>query len=279
MWYPQRGARGLALGPASVHVLTTAMSNIDHDLPDHSVASTLQQLRLQGSSTHAPRILILYGSLREISYSRKLALECERVLSAFGAEVRVFDPHGLPVFDRSSDDHPRVQALRAASQWSEGHVWISPEQHGAITAAFKNQIDWIPLTDGAMRPTQGRTLAVLEVSGGSQSFNAVNQLRLLGRWMRMVTMPNQSSVPKAWQEFDDDGRMRPSDFRDRVVDVMEELFRFTLLLRDRSTELTTRYSEQKQLRQQGALKKGRSVGRLRVKVEPWPRTLSARISP
>jgi arsenical resistance protein ArsH len=197
---------------------------------------------------------VLYGSLREKSMSRYLAEECRRVLERFGAEVRVFDPRGLPVFDRQSFELPKVQELRAASLWSEGHVWVTPEQHGAMTAAFKNQIDWLPLNDGAVRPTQGRTLAVLEVSGGSQSFNAVNQLRILGRWMRMFTIPNQSSVPKAWEEFDEAGRMRPSTYRDRVVDVMEELFRMTLLLRDRVEVLTTRYSEQKELRERGALR-------------------------
>ncbi len=231
---------------------------IEDDLPPHTVESVMRDLQLQGAA-HAPRILILYGSLRPISYSRKLALECERVLSAFGAEVQIFDPHGLPVFDRESDDHPRVQALREAFMWSEGQIWISPEQHGSMTAAFKNQIDWVPLSLGAVRPSQGRTLAVMEVSGGSQSFNAVNQLRILGRWMRMVTIPNQSSVAKAWQEFDDAGRMRPSSFRDRVVDVCEELFRFTLMIRDRAEALVLRYSEQKQLRDKGALDKGQGV--------------------
>lgn len=234
------------------------VDTIDSDLPPHSVHSVGEALA-HGPSRHPPRILVLYGSLREVSYSRKLALEVERVLSRFGAEVRVFTPNGLPVFDRASNDHPKVQELRQLSLWSEGHVWISPEQHGSMTAAFKNQIDWLPLSDGALRPTQGRTLAVMEVSGGSQSFNAVNQLRILGRWMRMFTIPNQSSVAKAWQEFDDEGRMKPSDFRDRVVDVCEELFRFTILLRDRSEELTTRYSEQKQLRKKGELNKGQGV--------------------
>lgn len=234
------------------------MSFIEDDLPSHSVASVMDALGISGS-THAPRILVLYGSLRETSFSRKLAREVERVLTHFGAEVRVFDPHPLPVFDRTSNDHPAVVELRQASIWSEGHVWISPEQHGSMTAAFKNQIDWLPLSDGAVRPTQGRTVAVMEVSGGSQSFNAVNQLRILGRWMRMFTIPNQSSVPKAWQEFDDDGRMKPSSLRDRVVDVCEELFRMTLLMRDRADALTLRYSEQKQLRERGALDKGQGV--------------------
>lgn len=231
---------------------------IESDLPAHSVESVLENLGVSGS-THPPRVLVLYGSLREISYAKKLALECERVLAKFGAEVEVFDPSGLPVFDRTSDDHPEVQRLRELSVWSEAHVWISPEQHGNLAGAFKNQIDWIPLADGAVRPSQGRVLAVLQVCGGSQSFNVVNQLRLLGRWMRMYTIPNQSSVPKAWQEFEDNGRMKPSDLRDRVVDVMEELFRMTVLLRDRVPELTTRYSEQKQLRQQGHLTKGQGV--------------------
>lgn len=234
------------------------METIEADLPPHTVASVMQALGIEGPD-HPPRILVLYGSLREVSYSRKLAHEARRVLDHWGAEVRVFDPHGLPVFDRSSDDHSEVVKLRDLSLWSEAHVWVSPEQHGSMTAAFKNQIDWLPLKHGAVRPTQGRTLAVMQVCGGSQSFNAVNQLRILGRWMRMFTIPNQSSVAKAWQEFDDEGRMRPSSFRDRVVDVCEELFRFTLLLRDRAGALTTRYSEQKELRERGELKKGQGV--------------------
>ena len=205
---------------------------------------SLESLGVDGSP-HRPRILILYGSLRAESYSRKLALEAERLLRHFGAETRVFDPHGLPIQGSVEPDHPKVQALRALSLWSEGHVWVSPERHGTLTAVFKNQIDWLPLEEGGVRPTQGRTLAVMQVSGGSQSFNVVNSLRLLGRWMRMVTIPNQSSVPKAWQEFDDEGRMKPSPLYDRVVDVMEELVKFTLLVRERSDYLTSRYSERK----------------------------------
>ena len=234
------------------------MGFIDDDLPPHTVASVHDALAIEGS-THPPRILILYGSLRERAFSRLLAEEAERVLTAFGAEVRVFRPHGLPVFDRTSDEHPEVQKLRELSLWSEGHVWVSPEQHGSMTAAFKNQIDWIPLKHGAVRPTQGRTLAIMQVCGGSQSYNTVNQLRVLGRWMRMVVIPNQSSVAKAWQEFDDEGRMKPSSYRDRVVDVLEELFRFTVLLRDRSDALTVRYSEEKQKREEGELRKGLGV--------------------
>lgn len=198
------------------------------------------------SATHKPRILLLYGSLRERSYSRFLTLEAERLLRRFGAETRVFDPRGLPMPDSTGPEHPKVQELRQLSEWSEGQVWCSPERHGTLTGVFKSQIDWLPLNVGSIRPTQGRTLAVMQVSGGSQSFNAVNALRVLGRWMRMVTIPNQSSVAKAFQEFDDDGRMKPSAYYDRVVDVMEELIKFTLLVRDRSDYLTNRYSERRE---------------------------------
>lgn len=197
-------------------------------------------------STHAPRILLLYGSLRERSFSRLLTLEAERLLQRMGAETRVFDPHGLPMPDGATVDHPKVQELRELTLWSEGQVWTSPERHGAMSAVMKAQIDWIPLALGALRPTQGRTLAVMQVCGGSQSFNSVNQLRVLGRWMRMLTIPNQSSVAKAFQEFDDNDRMKPSPYYDRVVDVMEELVKFTLLTRDVSVYLTDRYSERKE---------------------------------
>ncbi|NJR70828.1 MAG: arsenical resistance protein ArsH [Synechococcales cyanobacterium CRU_2_2] len=196
-------------------------------------------------ATRPPRILFLYGSLRDRAYSRLLAEEAARIIASFGAEVKIFDPRELPMFNSVPDTHPKVQELRSLSLWSEGQVWSSPELHGQISGILKNQIDWIPLALGAVRPTQGRTLAVMQVSGGSQSFNAVNTMRLLGRWMRMFTIPNQSSVAKAYQEFHEDGTMRDSDYRDRVIDVMEELFKFTLLLRDQCEYLTDRYSERK----------------------------------
>ncbi|MGB3239000.1 MAG: arsenical resistance protein ArsH [Geitlerinemataceae cyanobacterium] len=194
---------------------------------------------------HPPRILFLYGSLRERSYSRLLAEEAARIIQEMGAEVKFFHPQELPLKGQVEDSHPQVQELRALSQWSEGQVWSSPEMHGNITGILKNQIDWIPLNIGSIRPTQGRTLAVMQVSGGSQSFNAVNTLRLLGRWMRMFTIPNQSSVAKAYQEFNEDGTMKDSPYRDRVIDVMEELYKFTLLLREKVDYLTDRYSERK----------------------------------
>lgn len=196
-------------------------------------------------ATHPPRILLLYGSLREHSYSRLLTEEAARLLRRFGGETRIFDPRGLPLPDATDAAHPKVQELLELSQWSEGQVWCSPERHGNITGVFKSQIDWLPLSAGSIRPTQGRTLAVMQVCGGSQSFNVVNALRVLGRWMRMITIPNQSSVPKAFQEFDEHGRMQPSPYYDRVVDVMEELVKFTLLTRDHATRLTDRYSERK----------------------------------
>lgn len=193
--------------------------------------------------THPPRILILYGSIRERSYSRLLSEEVGRLLRWFGCDVHTFDPRGLPLPDGAEPDHPKVKELRDLADWAEGMVWVSPERHGAMTGIMKAQIDWIPLSLGAKRPTQGKTLAVMEVSGGSQSFNAVNQMRILGRWMRMVTIPNQSSVPKAFLEFDEAGRMKPSPYYRRVVDVCEELVKFTWLVRGRSAYLTDRYSE------------------------------------
>ncbi len=216
------------------------VSDAELDIPD------LAKLTPASPLGHPPRILLLYGSLRERSYSKLLTLEAERLLQRFGAETRVFDPRDLPVADSVPGDHPKVAELRALSLWSEGQVWCSPERHGTITGVFKNQIDWLPLELRGVRPTQGRTLAVMQVSGGSQSFNAVNTLRILGRWMRMITIPNQSSVPKAYEEFDEAGRMKPSPLYDRVVDVMEELVKFTLLTRDHADDLVDRYSERKE---------------------------------
>ena len=205
-----------------------------------------ERLRIASPSSHAPRILLLYGSLRERSYSRLLTEEAVRLLQAMGAETRTFDPSGLPLPDDAPDSHPKVQELRQLAEWAEGMVWTSPERHGAMTGIMKAQIDWIPLELGGVRPTQGKTLAVMQVSGGSQSFNAVNQLRVLGRWMRMLTIPNQSSVAKAFLEFDEAGRMKPSPFYDRLVDVMEELLKLTWLTRDVSPYLVDRYSERKE---------------------------------
>lgn len=198
------------------------------------------------ASSHKPRILLLYGSLRERAYSRFLTMEAAQLLESFGAETRIFNPSGLPLPDDAPADHPKVQELRELSAWSEGQVWCSPERHGAMTGIMKAQIDWIPLSIGSVRPTQGKTLAVMQVSGGSQSFNAINQLRVLGRWMRMITIPNQSSVARAYEQFDETGRMKPSSYYDRVVDVMEELMKFTLLTRDAAPYLTDRYSERKE---------------------------------
>jgi arsenic resistance protein ArsH len=225
------------------------------NLPDPDVLPALDTryalqrpgIGLAAGPQHPPRIMLLYGSLRERSYSRFVVEEAARLLRFFGAEPRIFDPSDLPLPDQvQADDHPAVRELREVSMWSEGQIWCSPERHGQITGVMKAQIDHLPLNMGGMRPTQGRTLAVMQVSGGSQSFNAVNTLRLLGRWMRMVTIPNQSSVPKAFQEFDKAGRMRPSSYYERIVDVVEELVRFTILLRPHLDHLTDRYSERKE---------------------------------
>ena len=212
----------------------------------HFEVPTADRVEAATRLAHAPRFLILYGSLRERSFSRFLAYEAARLLEAMGGEVRVFHAHGLPLPDDSTADHPKVQELRQLSIWSEGQVWISPERHGNLTGVMKAQVDWLPLSEGSVRPTQGRTLAVMQVSGGSQSFNAVNSLRILGRWMRMITIPNQSSVPMAYKEFDEAGRMRPGPLYDRVVDVCEELVKFTLLTRGRADHLVDRYSERKE---------------------------------
>lgn len=209
--------------------------NIDHEA-----------LSRAALSSHRPRILLLHGSLRARSYSRLLNEEAARILRRFGCETRIFDPAGLPLAEGAPDDHPKVAELREAVIWSEGMVWCSPERHGAMSGVMKTQIDWIPLALGGVRPTQGKTLAVMQVCGGSQSFNAVNQLRILGRWMRLITIPNQSSVAKAFLEFGEDGRMKPSPYYDRVVDVMEELVKFTLLTRDRAAYLVDRYSERRE---------------------------------
>ena len=222
-----------------------AIGNLPNIVSAHVERPALAKLGLETGAAHPPRILLLYGSLRARSYSKLLALEAERLLTWMGCETRIYDPLDLPQVDSCPTDHPKVAELRALSLWSEGQVWVSPERHGTLTGILKSQIDWLPLEEAGVRPTQGRTLAVMQVSAGSQSFNAVNTMRILGRWMRMVTIPNQSSVPKAYTEFDDAGRMKPGPLYDRVVDVCEELVKFTLLVRDRDAYLTDRYSERK----------------------------------
>ena len=241
--------REAVLPDADLHgpdLLLLLLRDLPHIDPALFAVPTLALVQAPVPPAHAPRILLLYGSLRERSYSRLLSEEAARLLRAMGAETRTFDPAGLPLADAVLDTHPKVQELRQLARWAEGMVWTSPERHGAMTGVMKTQIDWIPLADGAVRPTQGKTLAVMQVSGGSQSFNAVNQLRVLGRWMRMLTIPNQSSVAKAFLEFDEAGRMKPSSYYDRVVDVMEELVKFTLLTRSASPYLTDRYSERRE---------------------------------
>ncbi|RDL26958.1 arsenical resistance protein ArsH [Serratia fonticola] len=223
--------------------MTDELKNVDRGLFDTSINEGRFGVP---AIQHPARILMLYGSVRERSYSRLATEEAARLLTAMGAEVRIFNPSGLPLPDDAPESHPKVMKLRELVRWSEGMVWCSPERHGAMTGIMKAQIDWIPLSEGAVRPSQGKTLAVMQVCGGSQSFNAVNQMRILGRWMRMITIPNQSSVAKAWQEFDEDGRMKPSSFYDRIVDVMEELMKFTLLTRGSSAYLVDRYSERKE---------------------------------
>ncbi|KAH7074753.1 flavoprotein-like protein [Paraphoma chrysanthemicola] len=224
------------------------------DWIDHLELSTVlkmvdqQLLRVGGDRL---RVMVLYGSLRKRSYSRLLAYEASRILHRLGCDVRMYDPSGLPVKDDVQHSHPKVQELRELSRWSDGHVWICPEQHGNLTAVFKNQIDWIPLSTGSVRPTQGRTLAIAQVSGGSQSFNTVNSLRILGRWMRMFAIPNQSSIPKAYTQFteeEDGSRLMPSGNRDRLVDCMEEFVKYTIVMRPHFDLFGDRFSEREEKR-------------------------------
>ena len=222
------------------------LPNLNADLFVQPAEGLSRSVATTSLPPHAPRILLLYGSVRERSYSRLACEEAARLLQSMGCEAKTFNPSGLPLPDDAPDTHPKVLELRTLAEWAEGMVWCSPERHGAMTGIMKSQIDWIPLALGAVRPTQGKTLALVQVSGGSQSFNAVNQMRVLGRWMRMLTIPNQSSIAKAFLEFDEAGRMKPSSYYDRLVDVMEELVKFTLLTRDVSPWLTDRYSERKE---------------------------------
>jgi len=226
-----------------------------HLVEDVLSIPSIEKLDVATPSTHPPRILLLYGSLRERSFSRLVTEECARILEKFGCEVKTFDPKGLPLVGDADEDHPKVQELRELVIWSEGQVWSSPERHGSMSGVMKTQIDWLPLSVGAVRPTQGKTLAIMQVEGGSQSFNTINQLRILGRWMRMVTIPNQSSIARTYNEFDENDRIKDSSFYDRLVDVMEELVKFTLLVRDRKDHLVDRYSERK-----AKLKKAQETG-------------------
>ncbi|WP_370980081.1 arsenical resistance protein ArsH [Agaribacterium sp. ZY112] len=227
--------------------LVSDMPNVDAECFQAIDLDALSERVATGSK---PKILLLYGSLRERSFSRLVTEEAARILTTLGAECRTFNPSGLPLPDDAEADHPKVDELRSLVLWSEAMVWCSPERHGAMTGIMKCQIDWIPLALQAVRPTQGKVLAVMQVCGGSQSFNAVNQMRILGRWMRMYTIPNQSSVAKAWLEFDDNDRMKASSYYDRVFDVCEELLKFTHLLRGKVGYLTDRYSERKESAEQ-----------------------------
>ncbi|KAM0233334.1 hypothetical protein ACHAP5_010421 [Fusarium lateritium] len=214
-----------------------------------STAIKMVQSEILDKGLDRLRILVLYGSIRSRSYSRLLAYEAARILFRLGCDVRVYDPAGLPQKDDIQHCHPKVQELRELSKWSDGHVWVSPEQHGNLTGIFKQQIDWIPLSSGSVRPTQGRTLAIAQVSGGSQSFNAVNSLRILGRWMRMFAIPNQSSVPKAYTQFTSEpegSRMLASSNRDRLVDCMEEFVKYTIVMRPHFDLFGDRYSEREE---------------------------------
>ncbi|KAL7337942.1 flavoprotein-like protein [Rhodotorula toruloides] len=224
------------------------------DEPDWVEALELDTAREMQAKEKRVKVLVLYGSLRQRSFSRLTAYEAARVLARLGADVRVFDPTGLPIKDDVSDKHEKVVELRALSDWSDAHFWCSPEQHGTVTAVFKNQIDWIPLSVGSVRPTQGRTVAVCQVNGGSQSFNVVNLLRVLGRWMRMFAIPNQSSIPMAWKQYTSSDRLLPSSNRDRLVDICEELIKVTLLLRPHFDLLGDRYSEREEKREHGRLR-------------------------
>ena len=215
------------------------LPNVDLNLLEQPTLEQVQAKQLE----HPPRILLLYGSNREKSFSRLAVQEAGRILEHFGAEVKIFHPKGLPLPEDADTDHPKVKELHELLVWSEGMVWCSPERHGSMSSIFKAQIDWIPLATGAIRATQGKTLAVMQVCGGSQSFNTVNQLRILGRWMRMITIPNQSSISKSFMFFFLNYCMKSSSDYTRIVDVMEELFKFTLLTRGQSAYLTDRYSE------------------------------------
>ncbi|EMC97433.1 hypothetical protein BAUCODRAFT_33149 [Baudoinia panamericana UAMH 10762] len=222
-----------------------------------STALKMAEADLLQASGDRLKVMVLFGSLRSRSYSRLLAFECARILFRLGCDVRIFDPTGLPVKDDIQHDHAKVQELRNLSRWSDGHIWVSPEQHGTLTSVFKNQIDWIPLSTGSVRPTQGRTLAIAQVSGGSQSFNTVNSLRILGRWMRMWCIPNQSSLPKAYTQFTDaadpsddsyvgaegGSRLMPSGNRERLVDCMEEFVKYTIIMKQHFDLFTDRFSE------------------------------------
>ncbi len=235
-------------------------------------APSVDKLVPLSPSKQPPRILLLYGSLRERAFSRLTIEEAERILKDMGAETRVFNPEGLPLVSDADKNHPKVKELHDLVKWSEGQVWCSPERHGAMTGVMKTQIDWIPLSDGAVRPTQGKTLAVMQIEGGSQSFNTVNQLRILGRWMRMLTIPNQSSIARAYQEFDETDRMKDSSFYNRIVDVMEELVKFTLLTRDRKDYLVSRYSERKTALQDDQIEKNLCGNDIKLdKLRNWVR--------
>eukprot|EP00871_Galdieria_phlegrea_P001523 jgi/Galph1/2371/GphlegSOOS_G1069.1 len=172
----------------------------------------------------APRILVLYGSLRKGSLSKALAYEAARLLERFGADVRVYQPYQLPILNPVHETHPKVAEFRQLFDWSEGQVWCSPEHHGSISSVFKNQLDWYTF------PPTGKTVALLQVQGGSLSCQAVTHMLSIARSLSMFIVPMQLVIPETYKEFHaSTERMNPSSYRDRLVQVMEELYKLTCM--------------------------------------------------
>ncbi len=176
----------------------------------------------------SPRILVLYGSSRPQSASRKLAFNAMRALAARGVEARAYDPAALL---RASGEEgyahdPRLYELAA---WSDGQVWCSPEHHASLSGVMKLVLDTLP-----PEATRGKALALMQISGGAICCNALNDMSRIARALGMYTTTRQVAVGNVAHAFDASDRLASAILRQRLDEAMEEVTALSRMLRERA---------------------------------------------